>query len=182
MCLKIQSLANVTEPKRKRTAQAEKSRSSKQRKRQPRKEKLPEELSQTGNRKMKSTKTASLSLPSSEKDCLTIPVMAYSQPLNQSATLPTVPSTIPITDCPLINTTNVLLDPLDIGIDTFNNIISLSIPNTPASVNEHILKYLFSRILKNQLASFIKPLTPQNIIEVTTSVLQSLDLLENPTS
>ncbi|KAF0138759.1 MAG: hypothetical protein FD143_3611 [Ignavibacteria bacterium] len=182
MCLKIQSLANAKEPKRKRTAQAEKCQSSKQRKRQPRKAKQPGELSQTGTRKMKSRKTSSLSLPSSEKDCLTIPVMAYSQPLNQSATLPTAPLTISTIDCSLINTTNVLLDPFDTGIDTFNNIISLSIPNTPASVNEHILKYLFSRTLKNQLASFIKPLTPQNIIEVTTSVLQSLDLLENPTS
>ena len=181
MCLKIQSLANVKESKRKRTAQAEKCPSSKQRKRQPRNAKLPEELSQTGTRKPKSRKTASLSLPSSVKDCLTIPVMAYSQPLNQSVTLPTAPSTISTIECSSINSTNVLHDPFEIGIDTFNNIISLSIPNTPASVNEHILKYLFSTTLKNQLASFIKPLTPQNIIEVTTSVLQSLDLLENPT-
>ena len=148
MCLKIQSLANVTEPKRKRTAQAQKSRSSKQRKRQPRKAKLPQEWSQTGTRKMKSRKTASLSQPSSENDCLTIPVMEFSQPLNQSATLPTAPSTISTIDTSLINSTNVLLDPFDIGIDTFNNIISLSIPNTPASVNEHILKYLFYEFLK----------------------------------
>ncbi len=78
--------------------------------------------------------------------------------------------------------TDITLDPVQIAVDTFDNVMSTSLSNTPSlnlekAVSTHIYRLLFKQGVQTLANSFPQPLTPSALIDVTISTLKSLGLL-----
>ena len=78
--------------------------------------------------------------------------------------------------------TDITLDPVQIAVDTFDNVMSTSLSNPPSFnlekvVSNHIYRSLFKQGVQTLANSFPQPLTPSTLIDVTISTLKSLGLL-----
>ena len=77
--------------------------------------------------------------------------------------------------------TDVTLDPVQIALDTFDNVVSASIShsstNLENAVSSHIYRTLFKQGVQTLANSFPQPLSPSDLIDVSISTLKSLGLL-----
>ncbi len=78
--------------------------------------------------------------------------------------------------------TDITLDPVQIVVDTFDNVMITSLSNPPSfnlekAVSNHIYRSLFKQGVQTLANSFPQPLTPSALIDVTISTLKSLGLL-----
>lgn len=83
---------------------------------------------------------------------------------------------------PMSSTTNSLtikFDPLQIALETFDSVIAQSLSSTSNlnnSVTVHVYRSMFKETIIKQVKLYTSPLTPSDLIDVTTSSLKSIGL------
>ncbi len=136
--------------------------------------------SETTRRKRKYLITRKVRHPRTKRCALTPSASLLAPPSTQLSRQPEQAASCSTTQLPV--ETDITLDPVQIAVDTFDNVMSTSISNPPSfnlekAVSTHIYRLLFKQGVQTLANSFPQPLTPSALIDVTISTLKSLGLL-----
>jgi len=134
----------------------------------------------TTRRKRKYLITRKVHKPRQKRCALTPPASVLAPPPTQLSRQPDLAASCSTTQ-PAV-ATDVTLDPVQIAVDTFDNVVSASISDPPSrnlenAVSTHIYRSLFKQGVQTLANSCAQPLTPSVLIDVTISTLKSLGLL-----
>jgi len=130
-------------------------------------------------RKRKSLLTRKVYRPRQKRCPLTPSASLLAPPSTQLSSQPEQTASCSTTQ--VVVATDVTLDPVQIAVDTFDNVVSASISHSSANlenaVSSHIYRTLFKQGVQTLANSFPQPISPSDLIDVSISTLKSLGLL-----